>query len=139
MQHRYLFAAAFLSLSLAASAAVNVNVSAPTNNQQVGSPIALSANASSQYTITGWAVYLDGNTVYTAGQTNSISPNINASSGAHQLVTRAWDSTGAYGSVSEQITVSGGGGNGLPSPPSWAIVYNHIEDRGGWNWCHNPG
>ncbi len=141
MQHRFLLVAVFLSLSIAASAAVNVTVSSPTNNQQVGSPINLAAHATSSYQIVAWHVYLDGSNVYSAGQTNSISANINAASGSHRLVTRAWDSTGAYGDVTENVSVNGGGGggNGLPTVPSWAIVYNHIEDRGGWRWCHDPG
>jgi hypothetical protein len=144
MQRLVLLAALFLALSFSA-AAVNVNVSTPANNSQVGSSFGLAANASSSYAITGWMVYLDGNTVYSAGRTNSINTTINAPTGNHQLVTRAWDSTGAYGSVYEQITVTGNGGNGgggnngLPVPPPGAIVFNHIEDRGNWNWCHDPG
>jgi hypothetical protein len=124
-----------------AALAVNVTVTSPANNSQVGSPFTLTANASSNYPIVGWVVYLDSNPVYTAGQTGSISTGITAAPGGHQLVTRAWDSTGAYGSVYENITVSGGGGggNGLPTPPSWAIVFNKIENRGGWQWCNDPG
>ena len=43
-----------------------------------------------------------------AAQTNSINAPITASVGTHQVVTRAWDSTGAYGSVYEEITVNSG-------------------------------
>ena len=143
MKHRLLLAATVLGLSMAAAAAVHVTVTAPGNGSQVASPFALAANATSSYRITGWMVYLDSVAVYSAGQTNSISANIDASHGNHQLVTRAWDSTGAYGDVYEQITVTdsggGGGGDGLPDPPSWATVFNHIEDRSNWHWCHDPG
>ncbi len=121
MKRLFLLVIVFLSCSLAALA-VNVTVSTPLNNSQVGSPFNLVANASSSRTITGWVVYLDGQSVYTAGQTNSINTQISASTGGHQLVTRAWDSSGAYGSVYEEITVTsggggGGGGGGLPTPP----------------------
>ena len=141
MQRFLLSMAVCLTLSLAA-AAVNVTVSAPGNGSQLASPFNLAANATSSYTITGWQVYLDGQSVYSAGQTNSISANLSAPTGNHQLVTRAWDSTGDYGDVYQQITVTGGGGgggNGLPDPPSWATVYSHIEDRSGWHSCHDPG
>ncbi len=140
MKHLSLLVVTCLSWSLAALA-VNVTVSTPTNNSQVGSPFNLVANASSSHTITGWMVYLDGHSVYSAGQTDSINTHISASNGNHQLVTRAWDSSGAYGSVYEEITVTsgGGGGGGLPTPPPNAIVFNNIDQRGGWNWCHDPG
>jgi hypothetical protein len=122
IQRAFLLVAALLSLSLSALASVSVTVTSPSNGSQVGSPITLTANATSQYTIVGWHVYVDGNDVYSAGTTKSISASINAAVGNHQVVTRAWDSTGAYGSVTEEITVTsggggGGGGNGLPTPP----------------------
>lgn len=142
MQRALLVLAVSFSLSLAAAATVNVSVTSPTNGSQVNSPFTLNANASSNYPITGWQVYVDGNSVYSAGRTNSISTNINAANGNHQLVTRAWDSSGAYGSVVEEITVNGGGGGGggggLPTPPSWATWFYNIENMGGWNWCNSP-
>ncbi len=143
MKQGFLLAAALVSLSVAASAAPTVTVATPTNNSQVGIPFSLTASATSHYEIVGWHVYLDGNNVYTGGQTNSINTSINASAGSHQLVTRAWDSTGAYGDVWETITVStngggggGGGGNGLPTPPPGAIVFNSIQNRSNWSICH---
>ncbi|HZP24965.1 MAG TPA: hypothetical protein VFB04_16090 [Terriglobales bacterium] len=145
MKNALLLTAALLGTSMAASAAVHVTVTQPTNNSQVGAPIAVAANATSSYPIVAWHIYLDSQNVYTGGRTNSIDPSISASPGTHQLVTRAWDSTGAYGDVYEQITVTtdggggGGGGNGLPTPPPGAIVFNHIEDRGNWSSCHNSG
>ncbi len=141
MKHLLWSASLALSLSLSA-AAVNVTVTRPTNYSQVSSPFNLVANASSNYSITGWVVYLDGNVVYRAGQTNSINTNISGGTGNHQLVTRAWDSSGAYGSAYETITITtggGGGGGGLPSPPPGSIQFSHIEDMSGWNSCHDPG
>ncbi len=131
------------SMSLAALA-VNVTVTSPANNAQVSSPFNVIANATSSYPIVGWHIYLDGNDVFSAGQTGSINATINANAGNHQVVTRAWDSSGAYGSVYQTITVTGGGGggggnNGLPTPPSWAVVFSNIENRGNWQWCNSPG
>jgi hypothetical protein len=142
----FLLAVVCVSLSLAALAAVNVTVVTPTNNNQVGSPFNVVANATSSYTIVGWHIYLDGNNVYSGGQTNSITAPITAGVGNHQVVTRAWDSSGNYGSVYQQITVTsggggggGGGGNGLPTPPQGAIVFNNIQNRGNWSYCNAPG
>jgi hypothetical protein len=144
MKSLLLLAAALVGLSMTA-AAVNVTVSTPGNNQQVSSPFTLTANATSQYQIVGWHVYLDGNNVFTAGVTNSITATITASAGNHQIVTRAWDSSGAYGSFTETVMVTsggggggGGGGNGLPTPPPGAIVFNNIDDRSNWSTCHDP-
>ena len=145
MKHALCLATLVVSLSLSAAASVNVVVTAPLNNSQVSSPFNVVANATSSYSIVGWHIYLDGNDVYSGGQTNSINAPITASVGTHQVVTRAWDSTGAYGSVYQQITVSsgggggGGGGGGLPTPPPGAIVFNNIQNRGNWHWCHDPG
>ena len=136
-------AMACLGLSLAASATVHVTVSSPSNGAQVASPFSLVANATSSYRITGWVVYLDGHSVYSAGATNSINASISAGTGNHQLVTRAWDASGAYGDVTEQITVTGGGGGGggggLPTPPPYAQVFSNIDNRGNWFKCHDPG
>lgn len=123
---------------------VTVTVSSPSNGSQVSSPFNLVANAGSQHQIVGWWVYLDSQPVFSYGSGSSINTNVTAATGSHQLVVRAWDSTGAYGDATEQITVTdgggggGGGGNGLPDPPSWATVFQHIEDRGNWNWCNSP-
>jgi hypothetical protein len=140
MKQTLFLAGIFLALS-AYAAAINVSVTSPGDGSQVSSPFTLSANASTNYSITGWKVYLDGQVVYSAGQTRSISTSLNASSGSHRLVTRAWDSSGAYDDMTVNITVSGGGGGGggLPDPPPGSLVISHIEDRGGWRSCHDPG
>ncbi len=144
MKRVFLLAVVCVSLSLAALAAVNVTVSSPINNSQVGSPFSVVARATSSYTITGWHIYVDGNDVYSGGQTTSITAPITAGAGNHQVVTRAWDSSGAYGSVTQQLTVgsggggNGGGGNGLPTPPQGAIVFSDIENRGNWMLCNEP-
>ena len=146
MKRVFLLAVVCVSLSLAALAAVNVTVVTPINNSQVGSPFNVVAHATSSYTIVGWHIYLDGNDVYSGGQTTSITAPITAGAGNHQVVTRAWDSSGTYGSVYQQITVTsgggggdGGGGNGLPTPPQGAIVFNNIQNRGNWRYCNAPG
>jgi hypothetical protein len=133
----------FVSLGVAS---VTVNVSSPTNNSTGSAPIALHATASSSYAITGWQVYLDNADVYTGPAASSISASINAATGTHQLVVRAWDKSGAFGSQNLQITVSssstsGSSGSGaLPTPPSTAKVFTEInQNTSGWSACGTPG
>ncbi|HLH07864.1 MAG TPA: hypothetical protein VKW78_11555 [Terriglobales bacterium] len=138
----------FLLLALLASNcfAVTVNLSAPAANSTVGGTFTLQASASSGYPIVGWHAYLDSVNVYTAGKTGYISGNVSASAGTHQLVVRAWDSTGAYGDRTISINVGGGGaptggnppatGGPMPTPPSYAKVFSNIDQMtSGWGAC----
>lgn len=97
----------------------------------------IAASATSSHQVTGWVVYVDSKIAF-QGSGSSIDSSINVSDGTHQVVFRAWDSTGADGSESETVTVtSGSSGGGLPTPPSNAIVFNNIQDRGGWWTCNS--
>ncbi len=140
----------FVLFALAASnafASVTVKLSSPTANSTVGGSFSLQASASSSYPIVGWHAYLDSNNVFTAGTTASISGTISAAAGTHQLVVRAWDSTGAYGSQTVTIYVSttapaptSGGSAGLPTPPSYAMVFGNLDQiSSGWVACGDPG
>lgn len=84
-----------------------VTVSKPAIATNVISPVKLSAfaNAASGRYITGWWIYVDGVGRYHAGAVNSVAPSIVTSAGAHTIVVRAWDSTGAYGSQSFKVNV----------------------------------
>ncbi|HEV3510175.1 MAG TPA: alkaline phosphatase family protein [Candidatus Sulfotelmatobacter sp.] len=85
-----------------------VSVSTPASNATVGSPVNVLASASptAGQTITGWCVYVDGAEKYSGGATDTISPSIAMSQGTHSVLVRAWDSSGAYGSQTENVTVS---------------------------------
>ncbi len=90
----------------AISFAVTVNVTSPTSST-VSTSFTLQAYATSGYPITGWTIYVDGNTAWsTPGPTSSISVPLNVSSGGHTIVARAWDTSGAYGSRSLSLTAS---------------------------------
>jgi hypothetical protein len=129
------------------SMAVTVTVPAPAANSTVASPFAVQATASSTHPITGWHVYLDSANVYSGGATTAIAASITASSGAHTLVIRAWDSTGAYGDQTITLTVSGSSvqpspqpspSNPLPTPPSTAKVFTNINQQtAGWGSCES--
>jgi hypothetical protein len=127
----------FATLSFAQ---VSVKLGSPASGSSVGSPFSFSASASSSHAITGWHAYLDGANVYSGGSAGSVSGNLSASTGSHQLVVRAWDSSGAYGSQTITINVTSGGAGPkisgpLPTPPSTALVYTNIDQMSGWNKC----
>jgi microcompartment protein CcmK/EutM len=130
-------------LALNCFASVTVKVAAPLANSTVSAPFSMQASASSSSPIVGWHAYLDSVDIYKAGTTGSISAPISASTGKHQLVIRAWDSTGAYGDQWITLTVgssaTGTTSNGLPTPPSTAKVFGNIDQMGsGWVPCGDP-
>jgi hypothetical protein len=122
-------------------AQVTVELASPAANSTVAGPFQLQASASSSHPIVGWHAYLDSQNVYTAGTTGSISASLNATQGAHQLVVRAWDSSGSYGDQTIQVSVGSGGGStnvpsALPVPPATAKVFSNIDQMmGGWSSC----
>jgi hypothetical protein len=124
-------------------ASVTVKLSTPTASSSVGSPFTLQASASSSYAITGWHAYLDGANVFSGGSTSSISGSLSAAKGSHQLVIRAWDTSGAYGDQAIQINVTSGGtapappaSGALPTPPSTAKVFSGLDQSNtNWNAC----
>jgi HYDIN/CFA65/VesB family protein len=95
-----------ISLPMLASAWVNVKVSTPANNATLTSPVLFSASATSNHTITGWRIYVDGTSVYQAGATKSISTSIAMAAGTHQIIIRAWASNGTYASANLTETVA---------------------------------
>jgi hypothetical protein len=142
----------FLLIAFVASnclAQVSVQLASPAANATLAPPFHLQASASSSHPITGWVAYLDGANVYSTGATGTVSTSLNAAQGAHQLVVRAWDNTGAYGSQTLEIAVSGATPSaasvapatasstaGLPTPPASAKVYSNINQMTtGWNNC----
>ena len=86
-------------------ATVAVTVSKPLNNASVSSPANINATASTSHTLTGWIVYVDGVSKFSQDNGTSISTNLTMSAGTHSVVVRAWDSTGAYGDQTINLTV----------------------------------
>ena len=95
------------TLTLTVSGKPAVALSTPAVGSNVISPINIqaSATASSRHSITGWSVYLDGVAEYQAGSVTTIDANVAASTGAHTLLIRAWDSSGAYGDQTLAVEV----------------------------------
>jgi hypothetical protein len=79
------------------SAAVEVNVISPQASSSVPSSFSISAQATSANAIAGWEIDVDGVNVYSGPAADSISTNLNAAVGTHQLAVKAWDTTGASG------------------------------------------
>lgn len=110
--------AALLLLSVSAHAAgVTVTVSNPTNNATVPLTFNVTASATtsnSGASVTGWHIYVDSVDKYgTPGPTSSINTNVTTTGGAHTMLVRAWDSTGAFGDQTLTITGDTGGGGTL--------------------------
>jgi hypothetical protein len=135
------------SSSLSSSSSIMVTVSSPQTSSSVATTFPLAATANSANAITGWQVYLDSASVYTGPAAGTINTNLTATQGTHQLMVRAWDTSGASGDQTMQITVQGtgsssavpavgGGTNGLPTPPSTATVFSNIDQMTtGWDSC----
>jgi hypothetical protein len=122
------------------SSGVNVNVTSPAPGATVGSPTTISANASSGYPITGWHIYVDSVSVWSAGSTQTINASVNIPSGTHSVYVRAWNSSGAFG-TSSTFTLTNNGGTpsasstGEPMPPSSAKLLDNIDQLTGWGHC----
>ena len=130
-------------LSLAtvvASASVTVKVSSPLAGSTVSSPSTIAASASSGSAITGWYVYVDSKAAWhTATKTQTISAPVSMTTGKHTVLVRAWDSTGAYGTVTMTVTVGSSTtpppSFGEPMPPSTAKLLDNIDQQTGWGHC----
>jgi hypothetical protein len=84
---------------------VAVNISAPLNAVSVKSPVNIQAAASSVRRITGWHVYVDSIDLFGQNNGSSINTSLAMSSGVHNVLVRAWDSTGARGDQIVSVTV----------------------------------
>jgi hypothetical protein len=142
-------AAAGNSALSGSASTVAVSVSSPGNGASVASPATISAAASSGAPITGWQVYVDGVSAYSAGATPSISAAVTMASGSHQVIVRAWNSTGVYGSQNLTLTVGSSSAASTaatnttstsgPTPPANAKVFSNIQQMGGWGNCASSG
>ncbi len=85
-----------------------VTVAYPSSKASISSPVTLQAAGfpTAGLSITGWYVYVDGNPAYQQGALSSINPAISIANGKHTLLVRTWDSSGAYGDQTLNLTVS---------------------------------
>lgn len=107
--------AALLALLLGAAAVapalatVTIALDQPLDGDILASPITVNASATTDVAnarVTAWHVYVDGVLAYgTPGPAASISTTLAMDDGSHELIVRAWDSTGYYDSTSLTITI----------------------------------
>ncbi len=92
-----------------------VTISSPANNATVGSPanvIASAAPSSSSHPISAMMIYVDSKAVYTT-YAATLNTNVTMSTGSHNVVVQAWDTTGAVYKTAINIMV----GSAPPPPP----------------------
>ncbi|MFL6201173.1 MAG: hypothetical protein ACJ76J_18540 [Thermoanaerobaculia bacterium] len=99
----------FLLLAMAAPAlaTVTVTVSSPASTAIVPSSFNVVASASTNASgakITGWWIYVDSVQAWHGNATPSINAPLTLAAGSHQVLVRAWDSTGAFGSQILNLT-----------------------------------
>ena len=96
---------AVFKAQVAITVPAGVTVSAPKNGATAGSPVHVVASASSGNPITTMRIYLDNVSVYT-NSSNRIDTQVAMTTGNHNMVVQAWDSTGAVFKTPVSITVN---------------------------------
>ncbi|MBW8877048.1 MAG: hypothetical protein JF614_18945 [Acidobacteria bacterium] len=114
------------TLTIHAAAGVSVTVSTPTNNGAVPltfNVVASATTSNAGASVTGWHIYIDSVDKWgTAGPTNSINQSVTTTAGAHTLLVRAWDSTGAFGDKTLNINATTSGVAVTVSQPATTSV-----------------
>jgi phospholipase C len=96
-----------------AAADKTVNICSPVNGSSVSSPVQFTAAArDDEYPITGMVLYVDSTQQGKSTNSTTLSASVALTAGQHAIVVRAWDSTGAYFSSSETISVTSSAGLG---------------------------
>src|SRR3954470_15799421 len=104
-----LLAVLLLAVAAPALATVTVTVSSPANNATVPNTFNVVASASTDAAgakITGWWIYVDSVQAWHGNATGSINAPLTLSAGSHQVLVRAWDSTGAFGTQILNLTAA---------------------------------
>jgi len=92
-------------VTITATVPSGVTVSTPKNGATAGSPVHVVASASSRNPITAMRIYVDSLSVYN-NSTNKIDTQVSMTTGNHNMVVQAWDSTGAVFKTPLTITVN---------------------------------
>jgi hypothetical protein len=133
MKRFHLLISFLFFLSSLSFATVQVLLISPTNNSSAAAPLHLAAKAISPDRISGWVAYIDSQVAWIGTASPTVDTWFPVAIGTHQLVVRAWDVSGAYGSQSVQVTVVS---DGLPTPPLDAIIFDKIQQNGNWGSCN---
>jgi len=100
-----------------------VQVKAPSNGGNSGSPVnyVASATTSCGKGVASMGIYVNNNLTYVVQGAN-LNTNVNLSPGTYNTVVEEWDYCGGAAYTPVKITVSGGGGN----------TFNSLQGSGGW-------
>jgi len=106
-----------------------VCVFTPSNTANVGAPVNIQASASptAGHSISGWAIYVDGNRVFNTGAVTAINIEVGMSLGAHSVLVRAWDTSGAYGDETLNLTIVKKPAVAIATPPPVSNVISPIN------------
>ncbi|MFL6258323.1 MAG: hypothetical protein ACJ76Y_01320 [Thermoanaerobaculia bacterium] len=102
-----------LAAAAPALATVTVTVSSPASTANVPTSFNVVASASTDAAgakITGWWIYVDSVQAWHGNATGSVNAPLTLSAGSHQVLVRAWDSTGAFGTQILNLTAAACGG-----------------------------
>lgn len=117
-------------LSIAPSyAAVTVTLWKPTDQGYASTNVQIRAYASPTpgYTISGWIAYFNGVEEVSGGASQWFGATATVPAGTYQVVVRAWDTSGAYGSQTANITVVSG-----------STYFDIQAMNSGWGYCNDP-
>jgi hypothetical protein len=115
----------YTQVPLTVSSGNGVNVTSPTNNSTVSSPVNYVATATSGTCPQGVAsmgIYVNNNLVYVVNG-SSLNHTITLGSGAQHTVVQEWDYCGGSTYTPINVTVSGSGGHPL----------SNLQASGGWH------
>jgi len=120
------------TLTITVSNKPAVAVSEPLTGSEVNSPIHIQASATpgSGQSISGWRIYVDGAGVYKGGAAPSIDAKVTASIGTHNVLVRAWDTSGAYGDQTLSLQVAKIAVN-ISKPANGASVQSPVNIQAG--------
>jgi hypothetical protein len=133
-----------VTFALSAASFAGVTVSSPSAGSTAGSPVHFVASSTSTHPITAMRIYVDNVSVYNTSAA-SLDTQIALSTGQHNTIIKAWDSSGAILQQSFLLTV-GSASNPTPTPtpaatptpggaPAGAIVKSDIDQMTGWQDC----
>src|SRR5579864_1449417 len=119
-------------LSSVSALAVSVNISSPTDNASVTSPLTLRASAvpGSGQQLTGWQVYIDGNSTsaYSAYGVSGIDTSLNVPDGTHTIQVKVWDGSGNDADQTITVNVVNHGVTvDVRSPGNGATVFSPVD------------
>jgi len=112
-----------------ASAVPVVTITAPTSGAAAGSPVQVTASATSSRAITLIQVYVDGSKKYEV-KSASVSTSLSLASGSHKLTVKAYDSSG----TSKLSVTFSAGATATPAVPPLA-TFSDIDEMTGWSSC----